>query len=328
MIKEMNLQSIINKFQNSRNIQEKRKLIPILEDIRTNGYNSSQIYASYGEDSAAIQLTPTSKDLILLTTDALLPVFIEKSPYGAGFSAIYVGIDDIFACGGTPLASSITIAYKDEKIGKKIFSGVLDATNVFKTPLIRGHTTTDSPTLAISSTIIGTTTVDHFLSAGGSNSGDFLAVVWDPEGKTSHANKNYWNTITMKTSDEFFHKRSFLSPAIENKYITACKDISNGGILGTLFQMMQYAKLGAEIDLEILESHIISDKLQFSTEEFIFLFLTSGFLISGKNETKNEFIDLVHKADMNFYDIGKVHKNNEIRLKYGINEKILLEDYI
>ena len=327
MIKEMNLQSIVKKFKNSRNIQEKRKLKPILDNINSNGYKSSQIYASYGEDSAAIQLTPTSKNLILLTTDALLPAFIEKTPYGAGFSAIYVGIDDIFACGGTPVASTITIAYNDENIGKKIFSGVLDATKVFKTPLIRGHTTTDSPSLAISSTIIGTNTVDHYLSAGGSNSGDFLAVVWDPDGKTSPANKNYWNTITMKTSEEFFHKRSFLSPAIDRKYITACKDISNGGILGTLFQMMQYSKLGAKIDLNILESHIISDNLQFSTEQFIFLFLTSGFLISGKNETKNEFINLVNKANMNFYEIGIVQRNNEIRLKYGENEEILLEDY-
>ncbi|MHA1646821.1 MAG: AIR synthase-related protein, partial [Promethearchaeota archaeon] len=254
--------------------------------------------------------------------------FIEKSPYGAGFSAIYVGIDDIIACGGTPLASTITIAYNDEKTGKETFAGVLDATKVFKTPLIRGHTTTDSPSLAISSTIIGTIKVDHFLSAGGSHSGDFLAVVWDPEGKTSHANKNYWNTITMKTSEEFYHKRSFITPAIENKYITACKDISNGGILGTLFQMMQYAKLGAEIDLKILESHITSDNLQFSTEEFIFLFLTSGFLISGKDETKDEFIDLVQKANMNFYEIGKIHGNDQIRLKYGNEEEILLEGYI
>jgi len=328
MIKTMDLQSIVIKFKNSRNIQEKRKLKPILDNISLNGYKSSQIYASYGEDSAAIQLTPSSKDLILITTDALLPAFIEKSPYGAGFSAIYVGIDDIIACGGTPLASTITIAYNDENTGKKIFAGILDATKIFKTPLIRGHTTTDSTSLAISSTIIGTIKVDHFLSAGGSHSGDFLAVVWDPEGKTSHANKNYWNTITMKTSEEFYHKRSFITPAIENKYITACKDISNGGILGTLFQMMQYAKLGAVIDLRILESHIISDKLQFSTEEFIFLFLTSGFLISGKNETKKEFMKIVQKANMNFYEIGKVHGNDEIRIKYGNDEEILLEDYI
>ncbi len=324
----MNLQSIVKKFKNSRNIQEKRKLKLILDNIHSHGYKSSQIYASYGEDSAAIQLTPTSKDLILLTTDALLPAFIEKTPYGAGFSAIYVGIDDIFACGGTPIASSITIAYNDENMGKEIFKGVLDATNIFKTPLIRGHTTTDSKSLALSSTIIGTAEVDHFLSARGSNSGDFLAVVWDPDGKTSPINNNYWNTITMKTSEEFFHKRSFLTPAIENKFITACKDISNGGILGTVFQMMQYAKLGAVIDLKILESHIISDKLQFSTEEFIFLFLTSGFLISGKNETKNELIDLVHNAKMKFYEIGNVNGKNEIRLKFGNDEKILLEDYI
>ena len=324
----MNLQSIVNNFLNSRNIQEKRKLKPILENIRSHGYKSSQIYASYGEDSAAIQLRPTSKDLIILTTDALLPAFIEKTLYDAGFSAIYVGIDDIIACGGTPLASNITIAYNDENMGKEIFKGVLDATNVFKTPLIRGHTTTDSKSLAISSTIIGTTTVDHFLSAGGSNLGDFLAIVWDPDGKTSPVNKNYWNTITMKTSEEFFHKRSFLTPAIKNKFITACKDISNGGVLGTIFQMMQYAKLGAIVDLELLESHIVVDNLPFSTEDFIFMFLTSGFLISGKNKTKNELIGLVHEAKMNFYEIGNVNEKNEILLKFGKSEKILLEDYI
>ena len=95
----MDLQSIVIKFKNSRNIQEKRKLKPILDNISSNGYKTSQIYASYGEDSAAIQLTPTSKDLILITTDAILPVFIEKSPWGAGFSAIYVGIDDILWIG-------------------------------------------------------------------------------------------------------------------------------------------------------------------------------------------------------------------------------------
>ena len=325
---KIDLHSIINRFQNSRNIQEKRKLKPILDNISEYGYKSSQIYASYGEDSAAIQLSPESEDLILITTDAILPEFIQKSPYGAGFSAIYVGIDDIFACGGTPVASSVTIAYGDDTIGKEIFRGILDATNIFKTPLIRGHTATDSSNLALSSTIIGSIKTDHFLSARGSKPGNFLAVVWDADGKISPVNKNYWNTITMKSSEEFFQKRSFLSPAIDKKLITACKDISNGGIIGTVFQMMQTAKLGAEIDFKILESHLNADKIDFSPENFVFMFLTSGFLISGPYETKNLLIDLIKKANMKFYEIGKVISSREIYVKYMDLKEILLEGYV
>ena len=49
---------------------------------------------------------------ILVTTDRIRTSFIEKFPFGAGFSSILVSVDDIYACGGIPIAASLIISVK------------------------------------------------------------------------------------------------------------------------------------------------------------------------------------------------------------------------
>jgi hypothetical protein len=319
------LEKIIQRFKRSRNIREKRKLSPLLQNLREYGYTNSQVFASFGEDAAAIQPNPDSNKLILLTTDAILPEFVKISPRGAGFSAIYVGIDDIIACGGTPLGCSVTLAYQDEQIGKQIFEGIIDATNRFRIPLIRGHTRTDSPTLELTATTVGTTTTDRFLSAAGAQIGDFIAVIWDADGQPVPNNKTYWNTITMKTYESFYAKRAFFGPAIDKRFISACKDISNGGILGTIYQMMAFNGKGAEICLDTLEQDLKRDAFPYTVEEFLFLFLTSGFLVTGNPQTKPELMDLIDQCEMRFYEIGTVIENPSINLSHAQDTAQLLE---
>ncbi len=75
----------MSNFQAARNVQQKQELDNILVRIKNEGYTTSEIYASLGEDAAAIRLDPLRDELVLLTTDAILPEFIEKSPLGGGF---------------------------------------------------------------------------------------------------------------------------------------------------------------------------------------------------------------------------------------------------
>lgn len=319
------LDQIIKRFHKSRNIDEKRKLSPLLQNLRDHGYSSSQVFASFGEDAAAIQPNPDSHDLILLTTDAILPEFVQASPRGAGYSAIYVGIDDIIACGGTPVGCSVTVAYHEEEIGKQIFEGIIDATNRFRIPLIRGHTRTDSSTLELTTTTIGTTSTDRFLSAGGAQIGDFVAVVWDADGQPVPHNKSFWNTITMKTHTAFYAKRAFFGPGIDKRFISACKDVANGGILGTLYQMLAFSGKGADICLDTLEQDLLRDGFPFSVEDFLFLFLTSGFLVTGNQATKHELRSLTDQSEMRFYEIGMIIENPHITLSQRDNSALLLK---
>lgn len=313
------LENIIERFKKSRNIQEKENLRPILDQIKNHGYNSDQIYASIGEDSAAIRLTPESEDLILISTDALLPQFVEKSPFGAGFSSIYVGIDDIMAAGGFPIACSSTVSYKDAHLGEKIFQGMLEATNRFKVPLIRGHTTTDSVSTSLTTTIIGSAKITQFLSAKNTQIGNFIAIVWDMDGKPSKANKYYWDTITMKNTKDFYEKRTFIRTCIAKKLITTCKDISNGGILGTLLQLLDYNKMGANLDIEKLRRQYNTDLMPYSLEDFLFLFLTSGFIVTGNKSTITQCRKEIEISNMIFYEIGELIAENSI---YLLNKKI------
>ncbi|WP_371803941.1 AIR synthase related protein [Candidatus Lokiarchaeum ossiferum] len=318
------LDDIIERFKNSRNIQEKEKLKPILNRIREQGYKSEQIYASIGEDSAAIRLTPESEDLILISTDALLPQFVIKSPYGAGFSSIYVGIDDIMAAGGIPIACTSTVEYGDPKLGEQIFKGMLEATNRFHIPLIRGHTTTDSEDTHLTTTIIGTAKISQFLSAKNAQIGNFIAIVWDRDGKPAAANKYYWDTITMKETEEFYGKRDFIRNCIARKLITTCKDISNGGILGTLLQLLEYNKKGAILDIEKINQQYHSNRMPYSLLEFLFLFLTSGFIITGSNLTKSHCQAEIEKSKMIFYEIGEIIEGNSIYLQDEQKKKKLI----
>ena len=312
----MILENIYQRYMNSRNIKEKQKISTIIERIQELGYHGEQVYASFGEDAAAIQVTPESNDLILITTDAILPEFILKSPFGAGFSAIYVGIDDIMACGGTPIACSTIVTYNDKVMGDQIFEGILEATNRFRIPLVRGHTTTDSSHLSLSSTVFGTCKKEHFLSALGAQENDGLAIIWDSDGEPAKANPEYWNTITNKNTTTFYQKRAFLKKCIQNHYFNSCKDISNGGILGTLYQMLYPIKKGGHIDLNLLESHLKTETHNFSMEQFLFLFLTSAFLVSFDKSKEKLIQEEVQNSMMKFYPIGSISSDKAILLKY------------
>jgi len=317
------LNQIISKYNKSRNIQEKKKITPLLDLIKKNGYSSNNIYASIGEDAAAIKISQNSDTLILLTTDAILPQFIINSPYAAGLSAVYVGIDDIIAAGGKPIACSTTVSYNNEEMGKHIFQGIMEGTNKFQIPLIRGHTVSDSNDISLTSSTIGISSIKSFLSIKNLRENEFIALVWDIEGVPALSNNNYWNTITMKSSEQFYSKRNFIASGIKKKYITTCKDISNGGILGTLYQMLSYSSLGAVLDLNLLNTRLKKDNFPYELIDFLFLYLTSGFIVCGKKETKENLIKLVQNSNMNFYDIGITTKKLDLVIKFENNKKLL-----
>ena len=246
------VRQIVDLFHHSRNIHQKRQLDPILEKVRTLGYASDRVYASLGEDAAAIRLHSNRDDLVLLTTDAILPEFIEKNPYAAGFSAVYVGLDDIYACGGLPTAFSITMEYHDPQMGDQVLQGVLDASQRFRLPLVRGHTVTDANRPGLTSTMIGSCSIPAFISFKDAQAGDAIALVYDAEGQPGALNHLYWNTILNQPADRFLNKRGWIAHAKAHGWIHACKDISNGGILGTLAQFLSYAQKGAHISIDPL----------------------------------------------------------------------------
>ena len=153
-MKKMNeiLNTISHQIQQNKNIIEKKDISPIVQFIDQNSFKSIRIHSDIGEDSAAIK----DKDIfILVTTDRIRTNFIEKFPFGAGYSSILVSVDDIYACGGIPIAASLIISVKNIETCKIILEGVCEASKKFHVPIIRGHTNPHGPSYELSSTMIG-----------------------------------------------------------------------------------------------------------------------------------------------------------------------------
>jgi len=312
----MTLKKIADSIKNNRNIVEKQEINPFIQFIDKNSFKSSKVFSDIGEDSAAIS---NEDNYILITTDRIKTSFIENFPYGAGFSAILVGVDDIFCCGGVPLAASLIISYKEEKIGQQIIEGVSEGSRKFKVPIVRGHTNPKGDHYELSSTMIGEIQKKHYISAKNAQINDYIILAVDFDGKIGKASRLYWDTVTFKSSEEILSKRKSMNTIAKLQLVNSSKDISNGGIFGTLLQIIRYSNVGANVNVNEIK---IPPKLideDYDLEEYIKMYLTTSYLTTASPRNYKSVIEIFKEFGLTAKVIGKIIKEkNLLKINNGI----------
>lgn len=308
------IEKIAEVIYNNKNIIEKKEINPIVEYIDKNSYKSNRIFSDIGEDSAAIK---NEKMFMLITTDRIRTDFIESFPFGAGFSSILVGIDDIYACGGTPLAASLIISFANKDVGQKIIEGVCKGSRAFQIPIVRGHTNIHSKCYELSTTIIGEIKKENYISAGNAKVGDCVILAVDLDGKVGDASKYYWDTATFKNSEEILRKRKSMNIIAEKHLAHSSKDISNGGIFGTLLQLTNYSRVGANVNISSIEIPLKLLNINYSLEMYIQMYLTTSFVLTASIENCEQIISIFKKHGMMANIIGKIIKEPIMKINDG-----------
>ncbi len=314
----------IEDLRNFQNINRKKILFPIMEKIREKSYNSERIFSSMGEDAAAIIHDEHSNEFILLTTDAITEEFSKKSPWAAGFSAVMVCADDIYACGGFPTAVSVIISSDQQYIRDQILDGVLEATHRFEIPLIRGHTSDSTSNVGVSATMVGKIHKDYYVSASGAKDEDLIVIIADYNGRVGKSSKYYWDTVTYKSKEEILKKKQIMQQLAQQKLIHSSKDISNGGIFGTLLLLLQYSKKGAIIDLELIQYPKGLITQDFSLIDFVKMYLTSAFLLTIPQSNFHKIKQIGSEIGLTVFSIGNITNDIRILLKY----RNVIEEYM
>jgi len=311
----MNLKTIAESIRNNQYIIEKKAINPIVQYIDKNSFKSSKIFTDIGEDSASIE---DDDKLILITTDRIKTEFIETFPYGAGFSSILVSIDDIYACGGYPLAASVIISVKDIDTCNELLKGICEGSKKFRVPIIRGHTNIQSKCYELSSTMIGEIKKEHYISAGNAQVNDKIILIVDFDGKPGKASKLYYDTTTFKSSEEVLNKRCTMNLIAKKKLANASKDISNGGIFGTILQLSAYSQIGANVNICQIEIPPPLIDLNYTLDMYIKMYLTTSFILTAPKENCESIINICKEYAMNANVIGKIVKEkNLLRINNG-----------
>jgi len=299
------LRKIVRSIRENPNILEKKDITPFISYIQEYSFKSNRIFSDIGEDSASII---NGDKLILITTDRIRTEFVANFPFGAGFSSILVGADDIYCCGGKPLAASLIVSFKEQSKGKKIIEGICEGSKKFKIPIIRGHTTPNGNYYELSSTIIGEINKEDYISAKGAKINDIIILAVDFDGKIGKASKFYWDTITFKTSKEVLKKRESMQIIAKRHLAHSAKDISNGGIFGTIFQLIKYSNLGADISINKIRIPPILIQNNYDLETYIKMYLTTSYILTAPETNCNKIIKIFNKYGLKAMVIGKIIK--------------------
>jgi len=313
------LDDIIDLLLNFDGISRKFVLPSIIDKLRMSSFKGDTPH-SLGEDSAAI-LT-NSNDVVLLTTDAIVEDLCLLHPRAAGFNAVLANIMDIYAAGGTPTSFAVALSYSDPEIGSAMLDGLIAGSHTFKIPIVRGHTNPRSSSTYVVGSATGTVQKDDLLTAGGALANNILVLLFDPEGQRGAHYTLGWDSVTDRPSDEIVQRLSVMNILAEQHLLTASKDVSVAGIVGTAVMMLEYSGMGGILFLDEVEK---SRPSEIPLEDWLRMYISLGFLVATSKENYSKLEHVARDHSLFPCIIGAVDNSKEIKLALDGEERIVFD---
>ncbi|MGD8592552.1 MAG: sll0787 family AIR synthase-like protein [Gammaproteobacteria bacterium] len=275
--------------------------------IVDNQTTETDLYSLPGDDCAAI---PNGDGYQLLAMEGMLPEFVKQDPWHAGWSSVMANVSDIAAMGGRATAVVNAYWHHDQAEAAQMLKGIKKACDVFGVRLAGGHTSMSASHQAgLAVSVLGYAT--HLLSCHHLRPGQCVYMVADLNGQW-HGDKPYWNAVTGKKREQIRSMWNLLPEIAESGLVTSAKDISNGGVLGTLLMMLELTKLGATIDL----NEIPAPAGQVDFIRWLKAFQSFGFLLAGPPEHAMEVQQYFSSYHITCKPIGTITERPTVVFDY------------
>lgn len=207
---------------------------------------------SLGDDCAAIH-DPATGGHLLFAAEGMISNFVEQDPWFAGYSAVMVNLSDIAAMGGTPIAITDVLwcAESNRATVDSVWEGMRAASQAYDVPIVGGHTTQTvnaDDRVHLAAAVLGRAG-KKLLTSFDAEVGDQIVMVVDTAG-AYRGDKPFWNASTTSSPSKLRHNLALLPKLAESGLCQAAKDISNGGIAGTLAMLAECSEVGAVLQLD------------------------------------------------------------------------------
>ncbi len=265
-----------------------------------------------GDDCAAI---PDGDGYLLLAAEGMWHILVEEDPWFAGWCSVMVNVSDIAAMGGKAIAIVDTIWTENDAQAKPLMAGMKAASQTFNVPIVGGHTNFHSAYNALSVAILGR--ANQLISSFTAQPGDLLVVAIDRSGEM-HPQFPFWDAATKAKPDKLQKNLNILPYLAENNLCNGGKDISMGGIIGTLLMLIEASKCGAVLNLD---SIVCTNNV--SLETWLLSFPSYGFLLSV---TPENLAKVQQQFDDNYIScavVGAIQKGSRLVLKSNQQSHLL-----
>ncbi|NYT05002.1 MAG: methanogenesis marker 2 protein [Methanomicrobiales archaeon] len=270
------------------------------------------VVASFGEDAAVIQ---NNDEGLLLAADGIWSKLMEADPYWAGYCSVLVNIHDIAAMGGRPLAMVDVLSVASEQICHDVSRGMLDASRQFGVPIVGGHLHPDTPYNVIDVAILGIVRMDAAIYSHTAREGDRVVAAIDLDGRVHPSCILNWDSVTMKSAEVVRKQIGVLEGLGRDRLVTAGKDISNPGVIGTLGMLLEMSGKGAVLDLDLIPCPDLK-AIGITFDHWVRMYPGMGFILTVRPEHVAEVCRRFANAGMAAADIGSVDTSRRLTVTH------------
>jgi len=314
----LNLDTLVDSIRSYDGITRKnfiKRATQILDDT----YNiSGRTAIGFGDDASAINIG--NNNLLLMAADGMWGRLMEGDPRWAGYCSVLVNVNDIAAMGGVPMGMTNVISVNNIEICNEIMMGIKEGVEKFGVPMVGGHIHPDTPYTALDVSITGIVRKDDLITSGGANVGDSIIIGIDLDGQQHPNFPLNWDTTTHKTPEMVQSQILVMNSIARRHLLTAGKDISNPGILGTLGMLLEASEVGAIVELERIPRNS-----NVNWEDWLKVYPGSGFVLTAEEKNVEEAIEMLENVNITSNVAGRIIEDKKLYLTHGNQEKIVFD---
>lgn len=309
----MSLRDVVRAIRSYRGVQRKRAIPSVALDLLT--VPGDGVMATHGEDAAVIEF---GEEILLMAADGIMEDLVRRNPKWAGYCAVLVNVNDIAAMGGLPIAMVNVLSCPDEKVRREIAKGMKEACEKFSVPMVGGHLHPDSSYSAVDVAVLGKTDRAHLVLSSGATEGDAVVFAMDLDGEFTEGLPYSWDTTSRKNKALIQRQQRAMMRVAP--FVTAGKDISNPGSLGSLGMLLEASKKGAVVDIDSIPKPEGVDLVQWLTA-----YQGCGFVVTAKRGKEQLVVEEFARASIEAEVCGTVKPGSALEVSLGEEREILFD---
>lgn len=266
-----------------------------------------------GDDAAAIRQADGS--YLLIATDGMRAEFVRHDPWFAGYSAVMVNISDVAAMGGRPQAI-VDVLYLGSGGSERVMEGMEAASSAFGVPIVGGHTCRSAGPTLVSCAIVGS--AQNLIESDTAQPGDELLFAVDLRGV--FRSPIAFNAATTQGHAELRRQVALLSELADEGLVTAGKDVSNAGLLGTILMLLESSGVGAQIDLASVPA-----PPNVEPERWLMAFPSYGYVLTAPAAHVPQIRAKFVAQGITCERIGTVTRSPQFELCYGAHSDLFAD---
>ncbi|MGC9514349.1 methanogenesis marker 2 protein [Methanocrinis sp.] len=311
----MNLESLAAELRGFVGITRKKAIGGLVGHFPV---DSDLIIASFGEDAAVID---DGDEVMLLAADGIWSRLLEADAEWAGYCAVLVNVHDIAAMGGWPVAMVDVFSVDSPELAEDVLRGLARGIEKFRVPIIGGHFHPDTPYSALDVAILGKAKKGAVILSSTAAPGDSIVIGVDLDGQVHPSFAINWDSTSFKEGEVLLRQLGSMRELGERGLVTAGKDISNPGMLGTLGMLLESSRAGAVVDLDLLPRPEGMDMAIWQK-----MYPGMGFVVTAPPDEAGEAVRVFRERGLSSAIVGRVTKDRRLVIESG-GERAVLFDF-